>query len=64
MPTYIFHLASYGSLPSENIITQMVDVNIKGTINLVNASKNIDSNFLLMREVLPNTESKVKNERI
>lgn len=39
MPTYIFHLASYGSLPSENIITKMIDVNIKGTINLINAIK-------------------------
>lgn len=39
MPTYIFHLASYGSLPSENIITQMIDVNIRGTINLINVIK-------------------------
>lgn len=39
MPTYIFHLASYGSLPFENITAQMVDVNIKGTMNLVNAVK-------------------------
>ncbi len=38
-PAYIFHLASYGSLPSENIISQMVDVNIRGTINLINATK-------------------------
>lgn len=39
MPTYIFHLASYGSLPSEKLIDQMIDVNIRGTINLINATK-------------------------
>lgn len=36
-PTHIFHFASYGSLPIENDSKMMIDVNIKGTINLLNA---------------------------
>jgi len=47
MPTYIFHLASYGSLPSENIITQMIDVNIRGTINLINTIKKHKFKFFI-----------------
>lgn len=40
-PDYIFHLAGYGNLPHEDNICKMVDVNLKGTINLLNAvSKN------------------------
>lgn len=38
-PDYIFHLAAYGVLPSESDPIRMVDVNIKGTINLINAVK-------------------------
>lgn len=38
-PTYIFHLAAYGSLPAENDVGRMIDTNIKGTINLINALK-------------------------
>ncbi len=38
-PDYIFHLAAYGALPSENDIGKMVDVNIKGTANLIDAVK-------------------------
>jgi len=36
---FIFHLASYGIPPHENDISQMIDVNLKGTINLINAAK-------------------------
>lgn len=38
-PDYVFHLAAYGVLPRENDPIKMVDVNIKGTINLINAVK-------------------------
>lgn len=38
-PDYIFHLAAYGALPSEDDINKMTDVNIKGTVNLINAVK-------------------------
>jgi nucleoside-diphosphate-sugar epimerase len=38
-PTHIFHLAAYGSLPKESEIKNLIDVNLKGTINLVNAIK-------------------------
>jgi len=36
-PDYIFHLAGYGNLPHEDDIYKMIDVNLKGTINLLNA---------------------------
>lgn len=36
-PDYIFHLAGYGNLPHEDNIYKMVDINLKGTINLLNA---------------------------
>lgn len=40
-PDYIFHLAGYGNLPQEDDIYKMVDINFKGTMNLLNAlSKN------------------------
>lgn len=35
--THIFHFASYGSLPIENDFKMMIDVNVKGTMNLLNA---------------------------
>lgn len=38
-PTVIFHLATYGGLPEETDTNRMIDVNIKGTLNLVNAVK-------------------------
>lgn len=44
-PTVIFHLASYGSLPDETDADRMIDVNIKGTLNIVNAVK--DNKFKL-----------------
>ncbi len=62
MPTYIFHLASYGSLPSENIITQMIDVNIRGTINLINASKK--HRFKLFINAGSSSEYGIKSEKM
>jgi len=38
-PDYIFHLAAYGVMPDEDNVGKMVEVNIKGTINLINAAK-------------------------
>lgn len=38
-PDYIFHLAAYGSLPKESRIDDLIDINLKGTINLINAVK-------------------------
>lgn len=34
-PTVIFHLAAYGALPKEEDVDRMIDVNIKGTRNLI-----------------------------
>ena len=39
-PAYIFHLAAYGTLPDESDVEAMIDVNIKGTLNLIDALKN------------------------
>lgn len=38
-PDYIFHLAGYGNLPHEDEIYKMIDINLKGTINLLNVLK-------------------------
>lgn len=38
-PDYVFHLARYGNLPQEDDINKMIDVNLKGTINLIDAVK-------------------------
>lgn len=38
-PDYIFHLARYGNLPHEDNVDKMIDINLKGTINLINAAK-------------------------
>lgn len=62
IPTYIFHLASYGSLPSENIITQMIDVNIRGTINLINATKK--HRFKLFINTGSSSEYGIKNRKM
>lgn len=38
-PSVIFHLAAYGSLKKDSDVNKMISVNIKGTINLLNAVK-------------------------
>lgn len=38
-PTYIFHLAAYGALPQESFVDKIIDVNLKGTLNLIDAVK-------------------------
>jgi len=42
LPTYIFHLATYGALPNETDINKIIDVDIRGTFNLINATKKHD----------------------
>ena len=41
-PNAIYHLAAHGAYPTQIDIDQMVDVAIKGTLNLLVASKNVD----------------------
>ncbi|MCY6482749.1 GDP-mannose 4,6-dehydratase [Clostridium aestuarii] len=41
-PEYIFHLATYGGYPFQHEISKIISTNINGTINLINACKNID----------------------
>lgn len=38
-PDYVLHMARYGNLPNEDDINKMIDINFKGTINLINAVK-------------------------
>lgn len=38
-PDYIFHLAAYGVMPKESDVNKMIDVNLNGTINLIEAVK-------------------------
>lgn len=38
-PDFIFHLASYGVPPEEDNVLKMIDINLKGTINLIEAVK-------------------------
>lgn len=38
-PEYILHFAAYGVLFDENDLERMLDINLKGTINLINAVK-------------------------
>lgn len=37
-PDFIFHLAAYGTRPQQRDLTQLIDTNLKGTINLINAT--------------------------
>lgn len=61
-PDYIFHLASYGVLPSESDPVKMVDVNILGTINLINAVKK--NPFKLFINTGTSVEYGVKNSKM
>ena len=40
-PNYIFHLAAYGSYPSQTDIGEIVNTNILGTVNLLEATRDI-----------------------
>lgn len=41
-PKAIFHTAAYGVVQSESDIFKAIDINIKGTVNLIEAAKNIN----------------------
>lgn len=47
-PKYIIHLASYGNSSSENNLKKMIDVNILGLVNLLEASKKINYKKLII----------------
>ncbi|HBB76896.1 MAG: hypothetical protein A3J18_02540 [Candidatus Levybacteria bacterium RIFCSPLOWO2_02_FULL_40_18] len=61
-PDYIFHLAAYGVLPNEKNTKKMIDVNLKGAVNLINAaSKNP---FKLFVNTGTSVEYGVKNRKM
>ena len=41
-PNFIIHLATYSNYRNQTDVEEMTDINIKGTLNLLLASKNID----------------------
>ena len=41
-PNFIIHLATYNNYRKQTDVEEMIDINIKGTLNLLLASKNID----------------------
>lgn len=61
-PNIIFHLASYGSLPYEDNLNKIIDINIKGTINLINAVKN--NKFDLFVNTGSSSEYGIKNKKM
>ena len=61
-PDYIFHLAAYGVMSSEDDTKKMTDVNIRGTINLINAVKK--NKFKLLINIGSAVEYGVKDYRI
>lgn len=61
-PDYIFHMAAYGVMPDEADIKRMTDVNIRGTINLINAVKK--NKFKLLINIGSAVEYGVKDHKI
>lgn len=61
-PDFVFHLAAYGVMANELDLKRMVEVNINGTINLINALKKID--FKLLVNVGSAVEYGVKKKKI
>lgn len=59
-PTIIYHLATYGASRTENNVNTMIDTNIRGTLNLINAVK--QSNFSLFVNTGSSSEYGIKNE--
>jgi len=59
-PDYIFHLAAYGSLPHEESLDNLIDVNLKGTANLIRALK--QNKFKLLINTGSSSEYGVKDE--
>jgi nucleoside-diphosphate-sugar epimerase len=47
-PDIVFHFASYGVYPSlQSDVNKMVDVNIKGTLNLINSLEELKLDFFI-----------------
>lgn len=61
-PDYIFHMAAYGVMPDEADTKRMTDVNIRGTINLINAVKK--NKFKLLINIGSAVEYGVKDHKI
>jgi len=59
-PVFIIHLATYGDYRNQSDVEQMMDVNIKGTLNLLIASKNI--NYKMFINTGSSSEYGIKNE--
>lgn len=47
-PDYIFHLATHGSYPTQPDPDRMIETNIKGTLNLLNALEDINYKNLIV----------------
>lgn len=59
-PNFIIHLATYGDYRKQADVEEMMDVNIKGTLNLLLASKNI--NYKLFINTGSSSEYGIKNK--
>lgn len=59
-PTYIFHLAVYGSLPNEKDMNDLINTNLLGTANLINALK--QNKFKLMINTGSSSEYGIKKD--
>lgn len=61
-PSYIFHLAVYGSLPEEKDLKNLVNTNILGTVNLINAVKR--NKFILFINTGSSSEYGIKSRKM
>ena len=59
-PSYVFHLAAYGSLPEEKDIDTLIDVNLLGAVNLLNCLKK--KKFKLFINTGSSSEYGIKNK--
>lgn len=57
-PKYIFHLAVYGSLPNEKNVEELINTNLLGLMNLINALK--QNKFKLMINTGSSSEYGIK----
>lgn len=61
-PDFVFHLAVYGSLPSENNFSKMIYNNLNGTANLIEALKK--TSFKLMINAGSSSEYGIKKDKM
>lgn len=59
-PKFIIHLATYNNYRKQTDVEEMIDVNIKGTLNLLLASKNV--NYELFVNTGSSSEYGIKNK--